>query len=108
MKTNGILKESFTLADAVNYDNAKVEVNQFMTTPNGAVLLLAFKKGQSLDRHPAPGAVLITALVGEVVFEIEGKEVVLSQGKSLMMEPGTLHSVKANQDSKVMLVKIAN
>lgn len=108
MKTNYKFDSVIRLTEVVEADNAKVSFKNIFETENGGVSLLAFKKGQFLDTHTAPFEVMVTVLEGEIEFKMLDKANKLSKGEALLMGANVPHSVKALEDSKVMLVKVKN
>lgn len=106
MKTNYKFGEVDNFGSAVKYDDTKVSFKSVFETENGGVALLAMKKGQSLDTHTSPFEVMVSVCEGEIEFVMLDKLHVLKAGEFLLMGANVAHSVKANEDSKVMLVKI--
>lgn len=98
--------EVFSLEDRIGYNDEKVTFEQLMETKHGGVNLVAFKAGQKLDKHVAPADVVFYIIEGEIQLNILDKSHTLRKGESLMMGKEVPHSVEANQDSKVMLIKI--
>ena len=108
MKTNYKFGETFNLSSQVEASSDKVQFQGIFETSNGGVALLAFKKGQALDKHLAPAEVMVTVLEGEIDFTMIDKVHNLRAGDFLLMGADVPHSVLAKADSKVMLVKIKN
>lgn len=98
--------EVHALASQIESGSDRVHFKQIISTPNGAVALLAFNAGQKLDEHTAPAELMVTVLEGEIVFTVTGKPNVLRAGEFMLVGEGVTHSVAANADSKVMLTKL--
>ncbi|MCM1370018.1 MAG: cupin domain-containing protein [Candidatus Amulumruptor caecigallinarius] len=106
MDTKFETKEQFHLQDALNYVRGEVEFRTIMSSHNGSVDLVAISKDSELREHAAPEDVLVYVIEGEVDFHISESVQRLNAGDSLLLEKGTLHSVRPFKDSKIMLVKI--
>lgn len=72
--------------------------------PGLTVLLTALEEGGTLDEHRARGPVAITCVVGRVTFAAEGGEHELSAGCTIAFPPEALHSVRAAEDSAILIV----
>ena len=106
METKFSQKAQFHLADALNYEKGKVMFETIMSSHNGSVDIVALDRESHLESHPAPEDVLVYILEGKADFHIGEDVERLSQGDSMLLAKGTLHSVKPLRDTKVMLVKI--
>lgn len=106
MKTNFKFGESVKFNEAVEYNSEKVEFKTVFETANGGVSLVALKAGQKLDTHTAPFEVMVTVCEGEIEFTMLDQSHRLRAGEFLLMGANVAHSVVANIDSKLMLVKV--
>lgn len=98
--------EVHKLSEQIESGNDNVNFRHIFENTNGGVALVAFKIGQSLAEHVAPAEVMVYALEGEVEFTIMDKAHTLRGGEFLLLGEGVPHSVVANADSKIMLIKI--
>ncbi|MDE6418577.1 MAG: cupin domain-containing protein [Duncaniella sp.] len=94
------------LADQVSANAEKVNVKSLFETSNGGVALLAFKAGQALSEHMATAEVMVNVLEGRIDFTMLGTSHTINAGEFLLMGAEVLHSVRAIEDSKVMLLKV--
>lgn len=106
MKTNFKFGEVIKFNDAIKYDSEKVEFKQVFDTGKGGVALVAMKAGQKLDTHTAPFEVMVTVCEGEIEFTMLEQSKRIKAGEFLLMGANVAHSVVANVDSKLMLVKV--
>lgn len=106
METKFKEKAQFHVSDALNYQKGKVEFATIMSSHNGSVDLVALDRESHLDSHPAPEDVMVYVVEGEADFKIGEDVERLSQGDSMLLAKGTLHSVKPLRDTKILLVKI--
>lgn len=106
MKTNFKFGEVLRLNEAVRYNTEKVTFEQIFETCFGGVALVGMKAGQKLDTHTAPFEVMVTVCEGEIEFTMLEQSKRLRAGDFLLMGANVPHSVVANIDSKLMLVKV--
>lgn len=98
--------EVYNLAEQVEQGDERVQFTRVFEETNGGVSLLAFKAGQKLDEHLAPAEVMVCVIEGEIAFTMIDCKHIIKAGEFLLMGAGVPHSVVANTDSKVMLVKV--
>ena len=106
MKTNFKFGEAFQLNKAVEYNTEQVSFTQVFETENGGVSLVAMKAGQKLDTHQAPFEVMVTVCEGNIDFTMLDMTHNLKSGDFLLMGANVPHSLLANEDSRIMLVKV--
>ena len=106
MKTNFKFGEIVNFNDAISYNSEKVAFTPVFETSKGGVSLVALKAGQKLDTHTAPFEVMVTVCEGEIEFTMLEQSKRIKAGEFLLMGANVAHSVVANKDSKLMLVKI--
>ena len=94
------------LHSAVKFDEERVSFKNIFETAGGGVSVLAMKKGQFLDTHTAPFEVMVIVCEGEVEFTMIDMKNTIRSGQFLLMGADVAHSVRANEDSKLMLVKV--
>ncbi|MCH5238989.1 MAG: cupin domain-containing protein [Muribaculaceae bacterium] len=106
MKTNFKFGEVLKFNELIGYNAEKVEFKQIFETSNGGVALVALKAGQKLDTHTAPFEVMVTVCEGDIEFTMLDMSNRVKAGEFLLMGANVPHSVVANSDSKLMLVKV--
>lgn len=94
------------LDSQVTADYENVHSKQIFSNENGGVALIAFKKGQRLAEHLSPAEVMVYVIEGEVEFTMIDSPNLLKKGDFMLMGEGVPHSVLADEDSKLMLVKV--
>lgn len=98
--------EAHSLADQIQPAEDHAQFRRIFENNNGGVVLLALKKGQELSRHTAPAELMVNVIEGSIEFTMVDKPHVINAGEFFLVGEGVPHSVLANTDSKVMLVKI--
>lgn len=95
-----------TLTSQVDYQEGQIAKKLLTTYNDSVILLMAFDKGMKLDTHAAPSVAMVQVLEGTCHFTYVGEERVMKKGDFILMEPGALHSLRAEERFKVMLVKL--
>lgn len=106
LETNFQFGEVNSLADQIKAETERVQFKNVFSNSNGGVVLVGFKAGQALTTHIAPVDLMVNVLEGEIEFTMNGSSHTLRGGEFLLMGANVPHSVKANTDSKMMLVKV--
>ncbi|MCH5231823.1 MAG: cupin domain-containing protein [Muribaculaceae bacterium] len=106
MKTNFKFGEVLRINEAIEYNSEKVEFKTVFDTGKGGVSFVALKAGQKLETHTAPFEVMVTVCEGEIEFTMLDQSKRIKAGEFLLMGANVAHSVVANTDSKLMLVKV--
>lgn len=70
------------------------------------VTQLQLKAGGELSAHSAPERVLVIVLSGQGSFDFNGEVVALRERQVMHMHPGEMHSVKAETDMELLLVRV--
>lgn len=73
---------------------------------SGIVILMAFDTNAEIGTHSAPAVALVQILEGTCNFTLEDKQLTLKEGDYLVMQPGTLHSLRAPERFKMLLTKL--
>ena len=98
--------EVHELASQIEVGEDRVHVCPIFNNANGGVALIAFKAGQKLDKHLAPAELMVNVLEGEIEFTMIETPHTIRAGEFILVGEGVPHSVVANTDAKMMLVKI--
>lgn len=108
LKTDYKFGEVYVLASQAECKGGAVNFKNIFENGNGGVSLLAFKKDQVLARHVAPADVMIYVEEGEVELTMLDMPHVIKAGEFMLMGEGVPHSVVANADTKLLLIKVKN
>lgn len=106
LETRFKFDEVHKLADQIETGIDRVHFTGILNTENGGVSLIGFKAGQKLDEHVAPANLMVNVIEGEIEFTVVDKPHTLNAGEFLLVGKDVRHSVKANTDAKVMLIKL--
>ncbi|MCM1020606.1 MAG: cupin domain-containing protein [Muribaculum sp.] len=106
LRTDYQFGEVVDLESHFNFNHENIGFKNVLSDENGGVSLLSFAKGQSLPEHLAPANVMLTVIEGDIGFTMFGRLSNLKRGEFILMGKGVPHSIHANADSKIMLIKI--
>ena len=99
-----IVENVFNVKDLIDYEEGSIVNLNLSTSKNTSISLMAFDKGQGLTPHRAPGEALLTILEGSCILGYENKEYILKAGESFGFKKNGLHSLKADERFKMMLI----
>lgn len=95
-----------TTSELVNYHPGSVVSRTLSQTKMGTLTIFAFDEGGELSEHSAPYDATAFVIEGEAEVTIEDQKHKISAGEMLIMPANKLHSVKAIQKFKMILVMI--
>lgn len=94
------------IIEELEYADGQIANRIIAKNQSGIVILMAFDKGAALATHSAPAVAVVQILEGVCAFTIDGDERLLGAGDYLVMQPGTLHSLRAPERFKMLLTKL--
>jgi len=94
------------LKDLIDYQKDAVVSKTLISKKTGTVTLFAFDKGQELSEHKAPFDALVYLLEGEAEIMVSNKLHNLKEEEIIIIPANELHSVKAIQRFKMLLIMI--
>lgn len=106
LDTNYHFGTAYVLSYQIKPSDERVEYQEIWKNSNGGVALVGLKAGQELTNHTAPFEVMVNVLEGEIDFTMNNYTTTMIGNNFILMGANVPHSVKANKDSKIMLVKI--
>lgn len=92
--------------DTLNYQTNGIVSMEILHNNQGSITLFAFGKGQQLSPHSAPLDALLQVTEGEMKITVDDIEHTVKAGEIFMIPSGHVHSVKAEQDFKMMITMI--
>ncbi len=92
--------------EQVEYAAGSIVSRTIIDSRAGSVTLFAFDAGQNLSEHTAPFDALVQVLDGRLELTIGGKTVSAEQGTSVLMPADVPHALRAEEQSKMLLVMI--
>ena len=96
------MKNNFTEFLPFNNDQKAIKV---LFQSNAKVIGLAFKEKQVLERHTTNTPAFLFVISGSIDFLIDNKTYTLKDSDFLEIPAMVEHEVRANMDSRLLLVK---
>ena len=95
-----------TLKEQVAYQPGQVVSKTLAQNGAVSVTLFAFDKGEEISTHASGGDAFVTCLDGVGRITVDGEEVLLHQGESIVMPAGHPHAVYGQEQFKMLLVVV--
>jgi quercetin dioxygenase-like cupin family protein len=81
----------------------EAKTTTLLKTKDMEVIRLVLPAGKELPIHQAPSEITVQCLEGKVLFTAHGQECELAAGKFLYLSAAEPHSLKAVEDSSLLL-----
>lgn len=81
-------------------------INKLLKLENVFIANIQLKKGEIVAEHDSKKEVIIAVRRGAVSFDVEGKEVVVTQNNLLHMAPLERHSLLAVEDTDLLVIQV--
>ena len=82
-------------------------IAKLMTLENASIVNIQLKTGEMIAEHDSKRDVLIIVRRGAVFFDVEGTETLVTQDNVLHMSPLEKHSLRATEDTDLIVLQIA-
>lgn len=96
MKVGSFLKE-------IKFNENKPAVSLLLDTDFSKEIRVVFKKGQVMEDHQAPFAIIVQVVKGSIGFGVNEEVVQLNEGDIISLKPQVVHNLTAVEDSIVRL-----
>lgn len=87
-------------------DEKSKHIAKLMTLENVAVVNIQLKAGETVAEHDSKREVIIIVRRGAVVFDVEGTETLVTRDNVLHMSPLEKHSLRATEDTDLIVFQI--
>ena len=77
-----------------------------MTLENASVVNIQLKLGETIAEHDSNRDVLIIVRRGAVIFDVEGTEMLITRENVLHLSPLEKHSLRATEDTDLIVLQI--
>ena len=81
-------------------------MEKLLTLPNVSVVNIQLKTGETIAEHDSKREVIIIVRKGAVIFDVEGEETLVTQGNVLHMAPLEKHSLRATEDTDIIVLQV--
>ncbi len=100
------LSKKINLKNLLDYQKGAIVSRTLIDKNSGTLTIFALDKGQSISEHSAPHDAIAHILEGKCEFTIENKKYSLEKNEAVTIESGEMHSIKAPQKLKMLLIMI--
>ncbi|NLV52550.1 MAG: cupin domain-containing protein [Bacteroidales bacterium] len=98
--------KTFVVSEMVDYAEGGVISKELIHSNAGSVTLFSFDAGQGLSEHTAPFDAFIQVVDGEMLLNVEGTDNHIKAGEGFVIPSGARHSVKAEQQFKMIITMV--
>lgn len=99
-------EEVVSLAGQVDVLEGQVVSKTLAQNKAVSVTVFAFAKGEEIGTHDSTGDAMVTVLEGTGLFTVDGKDITVNQGETLIMPAQKPHAVLAKEAFKMLLVVV--
>jgi quercetin dioxygenase-like cupin family protein len=103
---NITFSEPHNLNELVAYEEGRVVSRTFAQNSSLSLTLFSFDEGEGVSTHTAPGDAMVQILDGEALVNIDGKEMTVRKGQTVVMPADIPHSVTAVKRFKMLLTVV--
>lgn len=89
--------------EEVNFNENKPAVSLLLDTDFSKEIRIVFKKGQVMEDHQAPFAIIVQVVKGGIEFGVNDKVNQLNVGDIISLMPQVVHNLTATEESIVRL-----
>ncbi len=81
-------------------------MEKLLTLENVSIVNIQLKTGETIAEHDSKREVIIVVRKGAVIFDVEGEETLVTQGNVLHMVPFEKHSLRATEDTDIIVLQV--
>ncbi|WP_417784639.1 AraC family ligand binding domain-containing protein [Tenacibaculum sp.] len=87
----------------IKFNELKPAVSLLLDTDFSKEIRVVFKKGQTMEDHQAPFAIIVQIVKGSIDFGVAGEVKQMVTGDIISLRPQVVHSLTATEESIVRL-----
>ena len=87
----------------IKFNELKPTVSLILDTDFSKEIRVVFKKGQVMEDHQAPFAIIVQVIKGSIGFGVEGEVQQMNAGDIISLKPQIVHNLTAIEESIVRL-----
>ena len=96
----------YEVKNIVGYQGGAVVSKTLLDKGKGTITIFSFDKGEGLSEHTSPYDAVVHILHGEAEIIIDKLLHVVKEGELIIMPAGKPHSLRAQEQFKMMLIMI--
>ncbi|MCD8378508.1 MAG: cupin domain-containing protein [Candidatus Gastranaerophilales bacterium] len=94
------------IEDLVQNETDKIDKKVLLENNESKLTAIAIKKDEMLTQHQSDTDACAYVYDGEVEFHFEAEKFTLKKGELILFKKHDMHSVHANKDSKLLVIRI--
>ncbi|WP_431164532.1 AraC family ligand binding domain-containing protein [Tenacibaculum halocynthiae] len=87
----------------IKFNKMKPAVSLLLDTDFSKEIRVVFEKGQTMEDHQAPFAIIVQVVKGCIAFGVNEEEKLLNTGDIISLKPQVVHNLTAIEESIVRL-----
>ena len=87
----------------IKFNELKPTVSLLLDTDFSKEIRVVFKKGQTMEDHQAPFAIIVQVVKGSIDFGVAGEIKQMLTGDIISLKPQVVHNLTATEESIVRL-----
>ncbi len=87
----------------IKFSDMKPAVSLLLDTDFSKEIRVVFKKGQIMEDHQAPFAIIVQVIKGSIDFGVNNKVQQMNTGDIISLKPQVVHNLTATEESVVRL-----
>ncbi|RSC93396.1 AraC family ligand binding domain-containing protein [Tenacibaculum singaporense] len=87
----------------IKFNELKPAVSLLLDTDFSKEIRVVFKKGQTMEDHQAPFAIIVQIVKGSIDFGVAGEVKQMFTGDIISLKPQVVHNITATEESIVRL-----
>jgi len=92
------------ILELIEYSQGGIVSKEVYKTDKNNVTLMCMSAGSEMSEHTSTREGIIYVLEGDGVFTLEGEEISMKAGTSILMKENAIHSLKAIENTSFILV----
>lgn len=98
------MEEKFQkISELIGYSNGGILSKEIIKNSKLNVTLFCMAKGTEMSEHTSTKQGFIYVIEGKGIFNLSGKEIIMSPGVFIRMEENIVHSLKAEENTSFLL-----
>ncbi len=97
-------KNSQNLKEAIKYPESGILSQEIFKNEKVDVTLFCLAKGTEISEHTSAKAGMVYVLEGKGLFNLAGKDIIMSPATFIFMAENTIHSLRADQNLTFILI----
>ena len=99
-----MIENGQSLTKAIKYPESGILSQEIFKNEKVDVTLFCLARGAEISEHTSTKAGIVYVIEGEGLFNLAGKDIIMSPSTFIFMKEGTVHSLRADQNLTFILI----